>query len=1057
MLLKLFKKKGSVSGDDDLLDLPPADSCSLEMLRRSGEQVPEKWKKIDVYPPMARAIPSEPLDGILYRNRDRILEINEALGLSDKDFDSLLMPVIRNFASFVHLLPSSESHHHRGAGGALRHSLEVAFWSARAAEDVIFCRNADPRKRRKIEPLWRVAACVAGLLHDAGKPISDVSITDETGQVWHPLEQTLYEFLRAKRRDGYYISWRGGRYKRHEAFTQRAFDKIVPSSFVTHLMAHDPDIMFAIHDAFYALDDSNLISKIITWADHESVRRDAMEDVERKVGADFDYGLPVHRHIFNAIRRLVKAGKWTTNQPGAKIWHGDEGTFLVFKHGLLDIISDIKKEVGVTIRNDPDGLTDELIQRGLVRPRYLPDGEPQNDDELGEYYLYWVITPKALENAGGGTPVKLTTIKIDSGDRIFRNEAPANADIKVWATEQLGGGVQIEHDSSRGMATVGDDHVNTETGEIVATGAGATAEEVNAGEPDASPSSVTVEQTPNEQVVPSTAEEVVSNKYTPGEGEASEPQASEPVQDSEPASDPMQSLIARAGKPRNKQTSKSKKPQQSKASDSEQSRETLKSKKTENEEASVEDVLAAIDDEMDLPFGGGGPAPAEQSSTSQNQGVPGAVDEVEEKAPDDADKAATESESGQGAAQAKPLTSELKSEPSNKRQSEIQPASSSGDGSAGTEVRTARSEQISPRKAVPNDSKDVQASGTSGSDSVKPVQAKTKPKGAAPNSLLSARSPEGTNKRSKNSNAPIMKMGKHKAIDKKPSDTAVLHKPTEGDPAAGFQQLILDNSSTGAGQILERLVEAVVTHGEVLGKRWFIEDGIVAIAYPVAFEGVTESAADALGRLDKAKILKANPRQPMSKVVEIHGVMALVLDRRTSEIIVSYLKAQEQTIDPLYVPPHPDLKVVKRPSKAVPESNPAYKRPQKKKTPRKGAKKDSIPAVNSNPRSQNGSQKESAVAPDGNAIPMQNRHEMASEAMLEIVDQMIAGSGELVDEMTINGGDRSVPHDVLSGLKIRYPKLTQSLARQSFWKAAKKRGYGWSTNKGLFTLRAIET
>lgn len=195
MLSKILNKmRGGTHATraDGTLDLPPVESCSLEMLKRSGEQIPQKWKDIEIYPPIARAIPAEPLDGILYRNRERILDISEALGLRDADFDSLMMPVIRNFASFVHLLPSSENHHHRGAGGALKHSLEVAFWSARAAEDIIFCRNADPRERRKIEPLWRVATCVAGLLHDAGKPIADVTVTDENGELWHPLEQSLY-------------------------------------------------------------------------------------------------------------------------------------------------------------------------------------------------------------------------------------------------------------------------------------------------------------------------------------------------------------------------------------------------------------------------------------------------------------------------------------------------------------------------------------------------------------------------------------------------------------------------------------------------------------------------------------------------------------------------------------------------------------------------------------------------------------------------------------------------------------------------------------------------
>ncbi|WP_166255955.1 MobH family relaxase [Marinobacter salicampi] len=995
------------------------------MLKRSDEQIPQKWKDIEIYPPIARAIPAEPLDGILYRNRERILNISEALGLRDADFDSLMMPVIRNFASFVHLLPSSENHHHRGAGGALKHSLEVAFWSARAAEDIIFCRNADPRERRKIEPLWRVATCVAGLLHDAGKPIADVTVTDEKGELWHPLEQSLYEYLRQKKRNGYYISWRGGRYKRHEAFTQRAFDKIVPASFVTHMMAHDPNIMFAINDAFYSLDDSNHIAKIINWADHESVRRDAMEDVERKVGADFDYGLPVHRHIFNSIRRLVQSGKWTVNQPGAKIWHGDDGTFLVFKHGLTEIISDIKKEVGVTIRNDADGLVDELIQRGLVRPRYVPGGEPQSDEELGEYYLYWVITPKALEQAGGGQPIKLTTIKIDSAERIFRNEVPATADLKIWSTEDLGGGFQPEFGSGRGVSNVGGDAINTETGEVVARGTLDQPTEHSA--PVSSPVEDPGGAGGDVQGQESSEEsEVLSVQQASSNTGTVQPHLADPGMS--PEDDPKQSLIyrARQGKP----TPKPKKPDFKEVQKEPVFRDTTDAGRPEpsveqqasqpkGPENDLQSVLAAIDDDMELPFGGGSVEP-ELPNSIATQGSPAVDDQAS---------------------------------------------------SVGTQPPEIEAEKASPSPTLGSAQHD--ASDTAGEKELSQVQEQpAKPKGtakarntksAAPNPLLK-KSAEAA-KTAGGRTVTVKRMGKYKDIAKKPSDSSVLYQPVDRDPVAGFKQFITDNTASGAGQIIETLVDSVIHKGELLGKRWFIEDGSVAIAYPSAFEGITSSSADALNRLDTAKLLKKNPKQPMSKVMEVHEVMAIVLDDRTSEIIIAYLKVQEHAIDPLYVPPHPDLKVVKRAVKAVPDRNntalhrekskDATNRERQPKKRTNSGKKSPVKSETKPAKQVAGEPEKSETGNDGS----QNltRHGIAAEAMIELVDQMIAGTGELTDDMTTDGEDKSVPHSVVDILKIRYPTLTQSSARKQFWVAAKKRGFGWSVNKGFFTLRKTES
>lgn len=1031
-ILGKFKGGAHTTKEDGTLDLPPVETCSLELLKRSDEQVPKTWKNIDVYPPVAKAIPAEPLDGILYRNRQRILDINEALGLSDEEFDTLLMPIIRNFASFVHLLPSSEAHHHRGAGGALRHSLEVAFWSARAAEDIIFCRNSNPAERRKIEPLWRVATCVAGLLHDAGKPIADVTVADENGEIWHPLQQPLYEFLRSKRRTGYYISWRGGRYKRHEAFTQRAFDKIVPSSFVSHLMAHDPNIIFAVNDAFYTLDDSNHIAKIVNWADQESVRRDAMEDVERRTGGDFDYGLPIHRHVFNSMRRLLQSGRWTINQPGAKVWHGDEGTFVVFKHGLTEIISDIKKEVGVTIRNDCDGLVDEFIQRGLVRPRYVPGGEPQSDEELGEYYLYWVITPKILENAGGVEPIKLTAIKIDSADRLFRSELPATADIKVWSTEELGGGFQPEFGASQSVETVDGDDVNIETGEVIAA---AQTPSSGSAQTEQANGEASAELAQNESVVPDDTPDTnqqnaktagsdqiaVAGAEIGGESPNAEPQETE----NSPENNPKQSLLHRAKtgfgvpkpQPKQQQTEKGTEPKESEA---------------KPPASDVSSLLSSIDEDMEMPFG---LSEESEKEDSEDSSEPSKTDDL---------KASSSQEQMPCLEPEKEKPAEPKESPSESTKVEkLEVGVSSAEIPRSEQAKRQAHEALSGDKSL---SKKARKQKVSSHASLNPL-------------LNKQQGP--TKKAPVNKTAPVRKMGKYKNIQKKASETAQMYKPLGGDPQQNFKQFVLDNTATGTGQIIETLVETVVERGEQLGRRWFIEDGSIAIAYPSAFEGITASSADALNRLDKANILKANPKQPMSKVMEIHGVMSLVLDDRTSEIIVAYLKAQEKAIDPLYVPPHPDLKLVKRAIVAGPDKKDA-KKPQPAKQKSKKPKKRSEISGNSSgktgekgetgPKRNSGKQSQPKPA-SGEVEGISARTKAAIDAMNELVEQMIAGEGDLVDGMSIEGTDRSVPHSVVNALKVRHPTISQSLARQNFWKAAKEHGFAWETKDGKYTLR----
>lgn len=154
---------------------------------------------------------------------------------------------IQRYAAFVHLLPASESHHHRGAGGLFRHGLEVAFWAAQASESVIFSIEGTPRERRDNEPRWRLASCFSGLLHDVGKPLSDVSITDKDGSItWNPYSESLHDWAHRHEIDRYFIRWRDKRHKRHEQLIKWA-SPINVSSGKTHSPKKSPIQVIPCH------------------------------------------------------------------------------------------------------------------------------------------------------------------------------------------------------------------------------------------------------------------------------------------------------------------------------------------------------------------------------------------------------------------------------------------------------------------------------------------------------------------------------------------------------------------------------------------------------------------------------------------------------------------------------------------------------------------------------------------------------------------------------------------------------------------------------------------
>ncbi len=115
-------------------------------------------------------------------------------------WETFVQPVIARYAAFVHLIPASETHHHRGAGGLYRHGLEAAFHAARASRGVMVGLDRPRTEQRRLEPRLRVAAALGGLLHDAGKAIHDVSATDRDGRcTWSPIDADLGDVGRGAR------------------------------------------------------------------------------------------------------------------------------------------------------------------------------------------------------------------------------------------------------------------------------------------------------------------------------------------------------------------------------------------------------------------------------------------------------------------------------------------------------------------------------------------------------------------------------------------------------------------------------------------------------------------------------------------------------------------------------------------------------------------------------------------------------------------------------------------------------------------------------------------
>lgn len=449
----------------------------------STVQTPPPEEEIPRYPPFMKGLPAAPVERILSSQVELIKAIEHALSLPDDLYQAIAEPVIARYAAFSHLLPASESHHHRGAGGLFRHGLEVAHWATQAAQGCLFATHATPRERKAQELRWRLAVCFAGLLHDIGKPVSDIAVVDREGkQLWNPCEENLTDWASQHGIDRYFLRWRENRHKRHEQFSALVIERVLTRASRTYLLAPGPDIMQAMLEAIHGLDRGAKLYELVMAADRKSVERDLKAHYHT---VDSAMGMPVEKYLFDAMRRLIKSGHWLANEKGARLWRFKEGIHIVWRTGAQDIVDLLAKDKVPGIPRDEDTLADILIERGLAIPKTLPDGR---------HYRYWRMQPSGLD-------VVLYMLRLASTELIYSNEPPVAIEgIEVEEDLQATVNAESGQDKPRGPEA---QPIAPMTTSLVTDGTLATsAMGINQEQNDAHPSNPETATVPDQRILP---------------------------------------------------------------------------------------------------------------------------------------------------------------------------------------------------------------------------------------------------------------------------------------------------------------------------------------------------------------------------------------------------------------------------------------------------------------------------------------------------------------------------------------------------------------------------
>jgi len=344
--------------------------------------------KITSYPPVTEGLIAYPTESIL-ATQAQLLERIRGESRSDEEFEQRYWPVLVEFARYVHLLPASQAHHHAGAGGLLRHSLECALYALRASKTKIYGADQFPERRRMLQERFQYACFLAGLMHDAGKPLSDVKVVNrESSAEWEPLLESLYGWAMRLGVDRYFVHFVKNRHDQHKHFTTHMFSRIVPVEQCAWLRQSGDDLLAK---TLMALDEPkqqphNLIARIASDADSDSVVRDQRSgrSPQTLTGA-----VPIRNHLLGGLQAMIQERRkgWVPNLPGSRIWTVNGSVFLVWPQACQDLLQYLRERQVPSIPPEPLSIADLLIDSGLA----VPVG-----GQGAGMKRYWYLRPKVL-------------------------------------------------------------------------------------------------------------------------------------------------------------------------------------------------------------------------------------------------------------------------------------------------------------------------------------------------------------------------------------------------------------------------------------------------------------------------------------------------------------------------------------------------------------------------------------------------------------------------------------------------------------------------------------
>jgi len=346
------------------------------------------------------------IDDVLEEHQDLIDRIKVCYGVDRPTFAVELLPLIRNYAACVHLLPATPDNYFPAPGGLLRLGLEVGFFSLQGTDGHIFSGRATISTRRHLEPRWRQATFLAGLCSELHRTLSHVAVTSDQGEAWQPYLLPLSAWLAGHHAERYCLTWHP---QAPDCRAQGLFilPHVVPNAVLQHLASDNTVIvphMLASIAGVPVYPEHNILDDLVRRAAALVIDRDLRASGERR--GQPQTGAHWERLLVDVLRQLVRTHPaWRPNTDKSRLWYGRDGAFLVWPNAAADLRALLASKALAGIPKESDTMLGILLAAGVFTPQH--DGQ-----------ALWHIHPP------GGKP-GIDAVKLSTPALLFAGLDPA--------------------------------------------------------------------------------------------------------------------------------------------------------------------------------------------------------------------------------------------------------------------------------------------------------------------------------------------------------------------------------------------------------------------------------------------------------------------------------------------------------------------------------------------------------------------------------------------------------------------------------------------------------